>query len=89
VARGPTISKLFALGIRLRVYTLVEAIEGPVVRTTHAVTEARGRSGQSTSSPQRATAAPRTGSLALSQAKPLTSEHLLDAHALRAVAVTN
>jgi 2,4-dienoyl-CoA reductase-like NADH-dependent reductase (Old Yellow Enzyme family) len=45
MALGPAIARLFALGIHLHVYRLVEAIEGPIVRTTHAVTEERGRLG--------------------------------------------
>jgi 2,4-dienoyl-CoA reductase-like NADH-dependent reductase (Old Yellow Enzyme family) len=43
MALGPATGKLFALGVRSHVYTLVEAVEGPVVRTIHAVTEARER----------------------------------------------
>jgi hypothetical protein len=42
MALDPAVGKLLALGISLHVYTLVRAIEGPVVRTNHAVTDGSG-----------------------------------------------
>jgi 2,4-dienoyl-CoA reductase-like NADH-dependent reductase (Old Yellow Enzyme family) len=45
MALGPAIGKLFALGVGFHVYTIVSAIEGSSVQTTHSVTDESGRIG--------------------------------------------